>query len=222
VSVGNKIVDGVRAGLGSLLDKIRSGESALEGVAATELEQELVARKALRARTGAGAASDNPRARDAGAGVDAARRRAQAAAARARKASAERAARPRPEPPPRASAPSSGARAAGVSDEDFRRFRDDVKSGRRTEPSSGGGAAGGRARPFPFGASDKIAAAYKTLDLPDGASFDQVKSQYRKLMRKYHPDMHTASPQKQKAATELSMQVTQAYNQLDEYLNKKS
>lgn len=64
------------------------------------------------------------------------------------------------------------------------------------------------------------------LDLPYGSDFDQVKAAYRKLMRKYHPDLHTQSPQKAKAATELSMQVTQAYNELEIHLgagnNKKS
>jgi hypothetical protein len=33
--------------------------------------------------------------------------------------------------------------------------------------------------------------------------------------------MHTGDAQKLKAATELSMQVTQAYNILDEHLNRR-
>jgi curved DNA-binding protein CbpA len=48
-----------------------------------------------------------------------------------------------------------------------------------------------------------------------------VKSAYRKLMRKYHPDLHAGNPQKQKAATELSMRVTSAYNALSTHLEKK-
>ena len=40
-------------------------------------------------------------------------------------------------------------------------------------------------------------------------------------MRKYHPDLHGQTPQKQKAATELTMQVTQAYNELEVHLTKK-
>jgi DnaJ-class molecular chaperone len=39
-------------------------------------------------------------------------------------------------------------------------------------------------------------------------------------MRKYHPDMHAGNPQMQKAAHELSMRVTAAYNGLSE-LEKK-
>ena len=75
---------------------------------------------------------------------------------------------------------------------------------------------------MPFQRKDnKIAQYYKVLDLPYGAEFAEVKKSYRQLMRKYHPDRHMGNPKKQKAATELSMRVTQAYNALDEYLNKK-
>jgi DnaJ-class molecular chaperone len=77
-----------------------------------------------------------------------------------------------------------------------------------------------------FGRNDKLAKYYKVLDLPYGAEFDQVKASYRKLMRRYHPDLHTQSPQKAKAATELTMQVTEAYNELEKHLigepNKKA
>ena len=59
------------------------------------------------------------------------------------------------------------------------------------------------------------------LDLAPGAEMSQIKSSYRQLMRKYHPDMHAGNPQKQKAATELSMRVTTAYNSLVDHLEKK-
>ena len=59
------------------------------------------------------------------------------------------------------------------------------------------------------------------LDLQAGADMAQIKTSYRQLMRKYHPDMHAGNPQKQKAATELSMRVTTAYNSLVEHLEKK-
>jgi DnaJ-class molecular chaperone len=48
-----------------------------------------------------------------------------------------------------------------------------------------------------------------------------VKTAYRALMRKYHPDMHAGNPSKQKAATELSMRVTTAYNALQAYFSEK-
>ena len=59
------------------------------------------------------------------------------------------------------------------------------------------------------------------LDLQPGAELAQIKSAYRQLMRKYHPDMHAGNPAKLKAATELSMRVTTAYNGLMDALDKR-
>jgi DnaJ-class molecular chaperone len=59
------------------------------------------------------------------------------------------------------------------------------------------------------------------LDLQVGADMAQIKTSYRQMMRKYHPDMHAGNPRKQKAATELSMRVTTAYNGLVANLEKK-
>jgi curved DNA-binding protein CbpA len=47
---------------------------------------------------------------------------------------------------------------------------------------------------------------------------EEIKAAHRKLMRKYHPDRHVGSPQKQKAANELSMRVNEAYAALEKYL----
>jgi DnaJ-domain-containing protein 1 len=53
--------------------------------------------------------------------------------------------------------------------------------------------------------------AYAALEVPYGADFATVRKSYRTLMRKYHPDRHTHSPEKQKAATELAQKLTLAY-----------
>ena len=37
-------------------------------------------------------------------------------------------------------------------------------------------------------------------------------------MRKYHPDLHAGNPQKHKTATQLTMSLTQAYNELELHL----
>ncbi len=75
--------------------------------------------------------------------------------------------------------------------------------------------------PRPGSTEAQLLEWYKVLDLQAGADMAQIKSSYRQLMRKYHPDMHAGNPQKQKAATELSMRVTTAYNGLVAHLEKK-
>ena len=59
---------------------------------------------------------------------------------------------------------------------------------------------------------------YAQLEVPYGSDFDEVKKSFRRLMRKYHPDLHAGNPEKQKVATQLTMSLTQAYNELEQYL----
>ena len=240
MSVTRKIVEGARSGLNSLLDKVLADDTPLSGVERDELDAEQARRMEARRRDGIKPPEENPRARWAGPGEEAARQRRMAAdtreqrirAVRAEKRKVEEAAREdawqKLQDDARRQAASDSARASAAG-------RSAGSAGSAGSASSGPrpggrtsltGAGSGPRRPVGFGRNDKIAKYYKVLDLPYGSDFDQVKAAYRKLMRKYHPDLHTQSPQKAKAATELSMQVTQAYNELEIHLgagnNKKS
>lgn len=66
--------------------------------------------------------------------------------------------------------------------------------------------------------SDEIRRAYAVLEVPAGSDFPTVKKAYRALMRKYHPDRHTGSAEKQRAAHELALKITQAYERLEKHL----
>jgi DnaJ-domain-containing protein 1 len=86
-----------------------------------------------------------------------------------------------------------------------------VGSGARSAPRAGSTRAsgGGPARkPAP---PDELRRAYAALEVPYGADFATVRKSYRQLMRKYHPDRHAGSADKQKAATELAQKLTHAY-----------
>lgn len=78
-----------------------------------------------------------------------------------------------------------------------------------------------RPKPATYAAPDKVAQAYAALELKPGSDFSTVKSQYRNMMRKYHPDHHTASPEKEKAAHELTQKLTEAYKLLEERLRAR-
>jgi DnaJ-domain-containing protein 1 len=231
MSVTRKIVEGARSGLNSLLDKVLADDTPLSGVERDELDAEQARRAEARRRAGgARRPEDNPRARWAGAGEEAARQRRNAAESREQRIRAGRAAQRRADDAAREEAwqkfqadarrqsAADGARASSAGP--------GRGAGAGAGPRAGGASSGQARRPMGFGRSDKLAKYYKVLDLPYGADFDQVKASYRKLMRKYHPDMHTQTPQKAKAATELTMQVTEAYNELEKHLtdgpNKKT
>ena len=215
MSFTRRVIDGVT----SLLEKVRADEAPLHEVDERELQAEAEQRDALRKAESARKPAENPLAKLAGGGAEAAKKRAeqqQARERRIRRAREEREA------------------AARQADEDaFRRMREQAareaasqSAGPRPGPTGAGRSSagsgrgtGGRRGPFAgFGREAELAKHYKVLNLPYGAGFDEVKSAYRKLMRKYHPDLHNQSPKKQKAATELSMQVTQAYKALEKHL----
>ena len=50
--------------------------------------------------------------------------------------------------------------------------------------------------------------------------FETVKRSYRRLMRKYHPDLNAGSKEKQRAATDLSQRLTEAYKTLEKHLRR--
>lgn len=95
-------------------------------------------------------------------------------------------------------------------------------STRASEPLNEG--AGARRRPeFRRASSDdpnSLRRAYAALEVPPGSNFETVRRAYRTLMRKYHPDLHTATPEKQKAANEITQKLTDAYKLLEKKLRR--
>ncbi|MCL2056576.1 MAG: J domain-containing protein [Oscillospiraceae bacterium] len=59
-----------------------------------------------------------------------------------------------------------------------------------------------------------MADPYKTLGVPPGASDDEVKSAYRELARKYHPDRYADNPLADLAAEKMK-EVNDAYDQIN-------
>jgi len=92
-------------------------------------------------------------------------------------------------------------------------------SPRSGQTGSGAGSSAGAARAAPTG-GDEIRRAYAALEVQYGSDFITVRKAYRTMMRKYHPDRHTQSPDKQKAAHELAQKLTAAYKTLDKHLRR--
>ena len=58
---------------------------------------------------------------------------------------------------------------------------------------------------------------YAILELPQGSDFSKIKSAYKKLLKKYHPDMFQNNPEKLKKAQQLTRKINEAYS----YFEKK-
>jgi curved DNA-binding protein CbpA len=67
---------------------------------------------------------------------------------------------------------------------------------------------------------EQIRRYYANLELPVGATADEVKSAYRRLIRRYHPDRHR-EPSAQRAAAELARELRNAYEGLLRFLEDR-
>lgn len=200
MSITRRILESAQSGISKLTSLVIVDDEPLNTVETAALQAELAARKAARERSPR-APLDNPLAKLATS--DPASRAAREKAAR------DRAARVHKDRDDHA------ARQKSAADDAFRRMKDQAARGGGST-SSGSSAPPRQPRP---GSSDaQLLEWYKVLDLQLGADMPTIKTAYRKMMRKYHPDMHQGSPQKLKAANEMSMRVTGAYNGLVAHL----
>lgn len=68
---------------------------------------------------------------------------------------------------------------------------------------------------------DSMATYYANLEIAPGASREQIKAAWKRLMKQYHPDMHSEDPKKRETANELTRRLTEAYRILDKELAQK-
>jgi DnaJ-domain-containing protein 1 len=208
VSITRRILESAQSGLSKLTSLVIVDDEPLSYVESAALQAELTARKAAREKAQK-QPLDNPLAKQALGNATAKTAREKAAKERAARVHRERDERE--------------AKQRAAADEAFRRMKEQAaRAGSTSGYSSTSSSSTGSSRPPRPGSVDaQLADWYRQLDLQPGADMAQIKTSYRQLMRKYHPDMHAGNPQRQKAATELSMRVTAAYNGLVSHLENK-
>ncbi len=64
----------------------------------------------------------------------------------------------------------------------------------------------------------ELAGYYANLEIPYGADFATVCRVRKRLIRKYHPDLHAADPRRQQLATQLVQGLNQAFEGLRKHL----
>jgi len=68
--------------------------------------------------------------------------------------------------------------------------------------------------------SRSLAQCYKNLELPVGADLQRVRTSYKKLMMKYHPDRQGGDPEKVEAATKVAQKLSESYQIIKTHLAK--
>ena len=100
------------------------------------------------------------------------------------------------------------------SDEDWKQYWDDADSGYKSSEENSSdhrSNAGSKSR--------ELAGHYKTLELENGASWQEVRAAYRKLVKQYHPDKFGLDAKKQEAAQEIMQGLNEAYAALEKHLD---
>jgi DnaJ-domain-containing protein 1 len=92
-----------------------------------------------------------------------------------------------------------------------RRVRDAAEEAWERAYEAAQGRAGATGKPTPE--ADRIR-WYRTLELEPGAELPEVRKAYRRLLKQYHPDKFAKDPEKYKVATEVTRNITAAYDGL--------
>ena len=92
---------------------------------------------------------------------------------------------------------------------------------RSAPPSTGDGPAPARPAPASQAPDDPLAGYYANLEIPPGSDLETVRAAWKGMMRKYHPDLHGADPEKRRLAGELTANLTRAYQELAAALEQK-
>lgn len=62
---------------------------------------------------------------------------------------------------------------------------------------------------------DPFAQYYANLEIPQGSDLNTARRAWKRLMKRYHPDLHSGDPERVKVANELSAKLTEAYRALE-------
>ena len=72
----------------------------------------------------------------------------------------------------------------------------------------------------PVSQNPEMAGYYANLEIPYGSDAETVTKAWKKLLRRYHPDLHSAEPEKVKIANEIVQQLNKAHDALQKHLAK--
>lgn len=67
---------------------------------------------------------------------------------------------------------------------------------------------------------EELRSDYSALEVPFGASMEEVKRSYRRLLQIHHPDRHADNPDSQNRATERTQQITYSFLRIKKFNQK--
>ena len=88
-------------------------------------------------------------------------------------------------------------------------------TGRRSTVEDGPSPAG------PPTVDQRLAGYYANLEIPYGSGLAEAKVAWRKMMKRYHPDLYSNDTERYKTATNLTQELTRAYKEIEKAHHSK-
>ena len=60
----------------------------------------------------------------------------------------------------------------------------------------------------------ELAGYYANLEIPYGSDLKTAKESWKRLLRKYHPDLHSNNPERRQVAHELTQKLNKAHDEI--------
>jgi DnaJ-class molecular chaperone len=67
----------------------------------------------------------------------------------------------------------------------------------------------------------RLAGYFANLEIPYGSDLETATRAWKKMLKKYHPDLHSNNTEKKQIANELVQGLNRAYEEIKKYLEKK-
>jgi DnaJ-domain-containing protein 1 len=67
------------------------------------------------------------------------------------------------------------------------------------------------------GMPESLRRDFRNLEVPIGAPIDEVRKAYKRQIAAFHPDRHSADPEKLRTATEITKKLNQSFQRIRTY-----
>jgi DnaJ-domain-containing protein 1 len=105
-------------------------------------------------------------------------------------------------------------RAPYSNDPEMSQAWEELESYMNEDEAPPGSASGSSSATTPSGLSETLRKDFRNLEVPFGAPLNDVRRSYKKLMTAFHPDRHSADPDRFRTATEVTKKLNQSYERI--------
>ena len=116
-----------------------------------------------------------------------------------------------------ASGPNGSGRAPYRNDPEMRQAWEELERYMNEDPPQTRARPSASQRPGRAPVSETLRKDFRNLEVPFGAPLADVRQSYKRLMTAFHPDRHSADPDRFRTATEVTKKLNQSFQRIKSY-----